>query len=29
MRPVPQPVPPAECADLDEIRAGLDAIDRE
>jgi isochorismate pyruvate lyase len=26
---VPQPVPPSECADLDEIRAGMDAIDRE
>jgi len=25
----PQPVPPSECAGLDEIRAGMDAIDRE
>jgi isochorismate pyruvate lyase len=26
---MPQPVPPDACADLDEIRAGMDAIDRE
>ncbi len=29
MPPVPQPVAPADCAGLDEIRAGMDAIDRE
>jgi isochorismate pyruvate lyase len=26
---IPPPVPPAACAGLDEIRAGMDAIDRE
>jgi isochorismate pyruvate lyase len=29
MPPVPKAVPPAECAGLEEIRAGMDAVDRQ